>query len=208
MTALASIGTQVASGEPFGFPTVPAPHNRFAKEWRNVRDAWAIEHKMLDRCRIDREGCPSRSALQFLAVIDDARFQIGRARLGHVNRAINLKIRSMSDLRNYGVPEKWTAPLATFSNGAGDCTDYAIAKYFALGEIGISANNRRLVVVRFKLQHNMLHTVLAVRENQHWWILDNRRMSMIDAANDTEYFPLLEFSNRGVRRYKSVLSGM
>ena len=75
-------------------------------------------------------------------MIDEALGQTGRARLGHINRAINLAKRPMNDIANYGVPEIWKAPLATLANGAGDCTDYAIAKYYALGWIGVPANDR------------------------------------------------------------------
>ena len=106
----------------------------------------------------------------------------------------------MNDFANYGVPEIWKAPLATLANGAGDCTDYAIAKYYALGGIGVPANDRRLVMVRIKWLE-VEHAVLAVREGQHWLILDNRRMAIVDAADAIEYIPLLEFDHRGVRQF-------
>jgi len=128
---------QAEGDEPFGTATVPAPQEPHATDWRKVQDDWVIEREILERCRVDRERCPSRAALQFLTIVDGARNLAGRARLGYVNRAINLAIRPMNDLRNYKVPEIWTAPLATLANGAGDCTDYAIAKYYALGEVGI-----------------------------------------------------------------------
>ncbi len=189
-----------ADDEPFGVATVPAPQFLWTAEWRRVQDDWAVERGILDRCRVERERCPSDAALQFLTVIDEARVQIGRAQLGHVNRAINLAIRPMNDLANYGVPEIWKAPLATFTKGAGDCTDYAIAKYYALGEMGIPADDRRLVVVSIN-SLGVQHAVLAVREDQHWVILDNRRLVILDAADATEYVPLLEFDHRGVRQF-------
>jgi predicted transglutaminase-like cysteine proteinase len=199
--ALFCFSAQAESDEPFGTATVPAPLDPHATDWRKVQDDWVIEREILERCRVDRERCPSRAALQFLTIVDGARIQTGRARLGYVNRAINLAIRAMNDLRNYKVPEIWTAPLATLANGAGDCTDYAIAKYYALGEVGIPANDRRLVVVSDKSPGGQEHAVLAVREDQHWLILDNRRMAIVDAADATQYFPLLVVDHRGLRQF-------
>ena len=106
----------------------------------------------------------------------------------------------MSDLANYGVPEIWKTPLATLANGAGDCVDYAIAKYFALGEIGIPENNRRLLVVRIK-SSGTEHALLIVREDQRWLILDNLRMAIVDAADAKQYVPLIELDYRGVRQF-------
>jgi predicted transglutaminase-like cysteine proteinase len=202
--ALFSFSTHAEGDEPFGIATVPAPQNPRAADWRKVQDDWVIEREILARCRVDRERCPSRAALQFLTIVDGARVQTGRARLGYVNRAINLAIRPMNDLPNYGVPEIWTAPLATLANGAGDCTDYAIAKYYALGEVGIPANDRRLVVVSVKSLGGQEHAVLAVREDQHWLILDNRRMAIVDAADATQYFPSLVVDHRGVRQFVNM----
>ncbi len=197
--ALFVFSARAENDEPFGVVTVPAPENPYVADWRKVQDDWAVERGMLDRCRVERERCPSRVALQFLTIIDDARVQTGRAQLGYINRAINLAIRPMNDLANYGVAELWTAPLATLAKGVGDCTDYAIAKYYALGEVGIPANDRRMVVV-VSAKSQEKHTVLAVREDQHWLILDNRSMTIVE-ADTTQYVPLFVFDHRDVRQF-------
>ena len=72
----------------------------------------------------------------------------GRARLGEINRAINLKLKLMSELALYGAEDVWSSPLATLATGAGDCEDYAIAKFIALQEAGISADDLRIVILR------------------------------------------------------------
>ncbi|HEY6860906.1 MAG TPA: transglutaminase-like cysteine peptidase [Pseudolabrys sp.] len=196
--ALFGSSAQAENDEPFGVTTIPAPQNPYAADWHKVQDDWAVERRMLDQCRVEREHCPSRVALQFLTIIDGARVRTGRAQLGYVNRAINLAIRPMNDLANYGVEEIWTAPLATLARGAGDCTDYAIAKYYALGEAGIPANDRRVVVVSAKSREK--HAVLAVRDDQHWLILDNRGMAIVD-AKATQYVPLFVYDHRDVRQF-------
>jgi len=198
---LFGFSAQAESDEPFGTATVPAPQDPHAADWRKLQDDWVIEREILERCRVDRKRCLSRAALRFLTIVDGARVQTGRARLGYVNRAINLAIRPVNDIPNYGVPEIWTAPLATLTKGAGDCMDYAIAKYYALGEVGIPANDRRLVVVSIKSLGGQEHAVLAIREDQRWLILDNRRMTIVDADDATQYFPLLVVDHRGVQRF-------
>ncbi len=69
-------------------------------------------------CEGDREGCASQEALRFLAIVDAGRARDGRARFGEINRAINLAIRSASDLAAYGEPDVWATPLATFARGS------------------------------------------------------------------------------------------
>jgi len=200
---LLSFSAAAESDEPFGLATVPAPQNFYTADWREVLDDWTAERAMLDRCRAERERCPSDAALQLLSVIDEARAQTGRARLGFVNRAINLAIRPIHKRTNYSGPELWRTPVATLANGAGDCMNYAIAKYFALGELGISATDRRLVVVGMK-NVGQEHAVVAVREGPHWLILDNRSMTIVEAADATQYFPLLVFDHRGVQRVRDT----
>lgn len=115
---LFGLSAQAENDEPLGVATVPAPQSRYAADWRKAQDSWTVERGILDRCRAERERCPSRPALQFLTVIDQAQLQTGRARIGYINRAINLAIRPMGNFNNYVVSEKWKAPLATLATPA------------------------------------------------------------------------------------------
>jgi predicted transglutaminase-like cysteine proteinase len=77
----------------------------------------------------------------------------GRAKLELVNERINAEIHYTTDLVQWGVADLWSAPLDTnhkgsFDTGFGECEDYAIAKYVALREAGVSANDLRLLIVR------------------------------------------------------------
>jgi len=191
---LLAIGARAEVDEPFGFATVPDPQNRFAQHWQGVQRQWAVERGILHQCRADLAFC-APAAQRFLQIIDDTRALSGRIRLAHINRAINLTIKAKDDVTNYGVGEIWTTPLATLANGAGDCTDYAIAKYYLLGEVGIAENDRRLLIVSSKNPRD-IHAVLAVRAERRWLILDNKTLAIVDAG-DSGYAPLLEFTNRG-----------
>ncbi len=113
----------------------------------------------------------------------------GLARVGEVNRAVNLAIRPVSDQDQYGVPDIWASPLMTFGSGAGDCEDYAIAKYVALREAGMASGDLRLVVVYNRPAHEN-HMVAAARVDGRWRILDNRTMRLVADDEIADYTPL------------------
>src|ERR1700720_4398124 len=128
------------SAEPFGLFASPLSEGGLREKWLGVERKLDDERVQLALCDGDRARCVSPAALQFLAIVDNARAREGRARLGEINRAINLAIRPMSDLAQYGAIDVWSSPLATFEHGAGDCEDYAIAKFVALRLAGIAAS--------------------------------------------------------------------
>ena len=133
-------------------------------------------------------------------MIADGRAHDGRARIGVINRAINLAIRPMTDLAQWGVVDRWTAPLATLASGRGDCEDYAIAKYVALREAGVAENDVRLVIVR-DLASGEDHAVVAARADERWIVLDNRRLTFVEDAAMPHVLPLFAFDQDGVKRF-------
>jgi predicted transglutaminase-like cysteine proteinase len=157
---------------------------------------------VLALCRASPGDCPSVPTRRFLAIIASAQARQGRARLGEINRAINLSIRPMSDLAQYGVVDLWTSPLATLATGAGDCEDYAIAKYVALREAGLSSQDLRLLIVRdTKLRED--HAVVVARLDGRWLVLDNRRLVLLEDVQLKQYAPMFEIDDDGVKRLVS-----
>src|SRR6202165_2128098 len=188
------------SAEPFGLFASTLPGGALRQKWLGVERKLDDERVQLALCDGDRERCVSPAALQFLAIVDTARAREGRARLGEINRAINLAIRPMSDETQYGEIDVWSTPLVTFAHGAGDCEDYAIAKFVALRMAGISPDDLRLVIMRDAV-HGEDHAVAAVRLDGHWLTLDNRRMAMVEDANIRNYRPLFVINQSGAMRY-------
>lgn len=68
-----------------------------------------------------------------------------RTRLEAINRFFNERVRWRSDVELWGQDDFWTTPLQLLARGAGDCEDYAIAKYAALRAAGVPAERLRLV---------------------------------------------------------------
>jgi len=171
---------------PFGLAATDS--GSFAARWHILQPVIAVERRILALCRSNPAICTA-AAVKFGAIIEAARSRSGLARVGEVNRAVNLAIRPMSDLAQYGVPDIWASPLMTFGSGAGDCEDYAIAKYVALLEAGMAGDDLRLVVVYNRPAHED-HMVAAARVEGRWRILDNRTMRLVSDDEVDDYAPL------------------
>ena len=170
------------------------------EKWLNLEREVDDERLVLRMCEENRESCQSRAALQLLAIVDSGRTLEGRARLGTINRAINLAIHPMSDLAQYGEIDVWSSPLLTFTTGSGDCEDYAIAKFVALRWAGIPPEDLRIVIMRDTIGGEV-HAVAAARLDGHWLTLDNRRMAMVEDAYIRNYRPLYVIDQYGVMQY-------
>jgi predicted transglutaminase-like cysteine proteinase len=185
--------------EPFGLFTFRAPEGSLWHKWRGVESDVAKEQAVLDRCRENAEACPSHAA-QFLRVIRAVKAKSGREQLDEANRAVNMAIHYMSDYAQHGEADRWSAPLASFATGKGDCEDYAIAKYVALSEAGFPREELRLLLVRDRSVRQD-HAVLAARLDGHWLILDSRRSDLMNDADATSFTPLYAINHRGVQLF-------
>ena len=183
----------------FGLESVAVARGEILTKWNRVAAEIAADRDVLRRCREAAATCPA-SAQKLLAVIAEGQAREGRARIGTINRAINLAIKPMSDLAQWGVIDRWSAPLETLSSGRGDCEDYAIAKYVALGEAGFSEDKLRLVIVR-DLGLGEDHAILAVRDSEKWLLLDNRRLVLVEDGELQRVEPLFAFNRDGVREF-------
>jgi predicted transglutaminase-like cysteine proteinase len=181
-------GNTTVLPEPSGRqPTLPYEVSDASANWTELQSRIRAEEKTLAACRSGDSPCPA-AARRFLSIVELGRRRQGRAQLGEINRAVNLSIKPVSDWTQYGVDDYWSAPIATLSAGAGDCEDYAIVKYLALRESGISPDDLQLLIVRDIKRHTN-HAVLAVHQDEGWLILDNRTLIMVDAEEARHYYP-------------------
>lgn len=184
------------SAEPFGVFAFAMSTGSLRQKWFALKEQLDDDMVQLALCDGDRDNCASPAALRLLAIVDQARSRDGRARLGEINRAVNLAIRAADD----GADDVWSSPLATFASGAGDCEDYAIAKLAALRLAGVAPEDLRIVVVR-DVRAGEAHAVAAARLEGHWLMLDNRRMAMVEDDNARTYQPLFVLYQSAVLKY-------
>jgi predicted transglutaminase-like cysteine proteinase len=189
----------LSPAQPFGRDAVPLRTGEILEKWRGVQADIGAENEILARCRAGSERCPG-VARQFLAIVDGAAARGGRARIRLINRGINLAIRPMSDLEQWGVDDRWSAPLDTLTTGLGDCEAYAIAKYVALIAAGLDPADVRLVIVR-DLATGEDHAVAAARDDGDWLILDNLNRALIEDTGVHNAAPLFVIDPDGVKIY-------
>lgn len=157
-------------------------------------------------CRGDAANCYATAALRYIALIEAARRLEGRARLAEVNRTVNAAMVYTSDLVQHGVPDLWSAPLASFASGRGDCEDYAVAKYVALRQAGTSEDDLRILLVRDRAV-GQYHAVLAARQDGRWLVLDNRWPDLREDSDMASFTPLFVLDHRGVSLFAAPYAG-
>jgi len=197
------------SAEPFALPASPLFSGGVQQKWLGLQRRLDDELVQLALCDGDRDGCVSPAALKLLAIVDAGRAREGRARFGEINRAVNLAIRPMSDLAQYGEIDVWASPLMAFARGAGDCEDYAIAKMVALRLAGTAPDDLRIVIVHDPLRGED-HAIAAARLDGRWLTLDNRRMAMVEDIDARTYRPIFVIDREHAKRYEAaqLLAGM
>ena len=167
--------------EPFELRASEIADRNLQDKWTTVLEDVASEAQILAPCLLTGSNCGSAAARQFAEIITLARLHTGRAKLGEVNRAINLAMRRVSDMAQYGVADFWASPLRALEKGAGDCEDFAIAKYVALRAAGIADRDLELLIVH---DQQLLedHAIVAARLDTQWLILDNRRLPLLGVS--------------------------
>jgi predicted transglutaminase-like cysteine proteinase len=182
-------------------PPRAKPDTALIGKWRVLRERMRQEERVVTLCRRDPATCPSEAATQFMAIADAALSREGRARIGEINRAVNLAIRPVSDEKRHGAhgADVWTPPLATLAAGQGDCEDYAIAKLALLWAAGIPERDTRFVIVR-DARAGEDHALAMVRHEGRWLALDNRRFTLIE-ADHLAYRPLFLAAGEDLRAF-------
>lgn len=125
-------------------------------------------------------------------------------RLRDVNEFFNRRLLFQDDARVWGRPDYWASPLETLAKGAGDCEDFAIAKFFTLVAAGVPAHQLRLVYVRARLGRTAdlteAHMVLAwyATPEAEPLVLDNLISEVRPASRRPDLAPVFSFNAEGL----------
>lgn len=122
-----------------------------------------------------------------------------REKLEKTNHFFNSKIRFANDIDVWGVEDYWATPFEFLGKGAGDCEDFAIAKYFTLRAMGVSDEKLKITYVK-ALQYNIHHMVLTYYSDPtaEPLVLDNLLDSINPAAKRTDLMPIFSFNGSGL----------
>ena len=181
----------------FGMETEPVA-GEVAAKWRAVEADIDREQQVLARCR-EQEACPV-VAQNLLDIVAEGAGRSGLARVGLINRAVDLAITPTSDEAQWGVADHWSPPFETLQTHRGDCEDYAIVKYVALLQAGLPHHDAKIVILRNLLPRED-HAAVAARVDGQWLILDNRHLMLVPDTKMVGSIPKFVLDEDGTRRF-------
>jgi len=194
----ASATNDEQAGQLFGMDTEPVTDGALLDKWRRVEAIITKDLEVIAECQASKP-CPA-PAQKLIDLSLEGASRSGRARVGVINRAVDLAISPVSDERQWGVSDHWSDPLETLHSNSGDCEDFAIVKYAALLAAGLSKAAVKIVVLRNRLP-NEDHAVVAVRVDHQWLILDNRTLTLVRDTDVMRAIPKFVLDDQGVRRF-------
>ena len=120
-------------------------------------------------------------------------------KLNAVNRFFNKQVRYVEDIDLWHQVDYWETPIEALWKGAGDCEDYAIAKYFTLRRLGIPSDKLRITYVK-ALQYNQAHMVLTYYASPTATplVLDNLIGEIRPASQRKDLLPVYAFNAEGL----------
>lgn len=187
-------------GTLFGMETEPLAASAISEKWDHAKSEIGRELEVVAECH--RSGACPTDAQKLIDLSAAGAGRTGRAKVGFINRAVDLAIKPMSDDAQWGEADHWSAPFETLRSSRGDCEDYAIVKYLALLEAGISRDDLKIVILKNVLPHED-HAVVVVRVDDQWLILDNRTLTMVRDIDVMQATPEFVLDQAGARRFVS-----
>lgn len=155
---------------------------------------------------LERFGQPASALVaDWRRMLQDAQGQPEQARLERVNTFFNRRVRFEDDALIWNTNDYWATPLETMGRRAGDCEDFAIAKYVSLRLLGVPADKLRLIYVRAQIggtsspvsQAHMVVGYYPTPESEPL-ILDNLIGEIRPAARRPDLFPVFSFNDAGL----------
>ena len=138
-------------------------------------------------------------------LLQDSAGSSPQAQLGQVNDFFNRRVKFGEDQDIWGQSDYWATPMETLGRGAGDCDDFAIAKYFTLLLLNIPNEKMRLIYVQARLgginsSIRQAHMVLAYYPTPEVepLILDNLVSDMQPASRRPDLLPVFSFNTQGL----------
>lgn len=118
-----------------------------------------------------------------------------REQLNAVNRFFNQQLSFQDDTRIWRQTDYWATPVESLIKAAGDCEDYALAKYFSLRHLGIPSEKLRITYVK-ALTQNQAHMVLTFHSSPTAdpLVLDNLIGEIRPASQRKDLLPVYAFN--------------
>jgi predicted transglutaminase-like cysteine proteinase len=164
--------------------------------------AWDLDRMSAAAQRLGPNATAGVKALQTL--LPTLQGQPVASQLQAINEFYNRRVAFRDDMTVWGRNDFWATPLEMLGRGAGDCEDYAIAKYLTLVGIGVPAPQLRLVYVRARIGGpggpEQAHMVLAwyAAPDAEPQILDNLVTEIRPSSRRQDLQPVFSFNAEGL----------
>lgn len=127
-------------------------------------------------------------------------------KLKAVNNYFN-RIKYLSDQEHWGKNDYWATMFEFIGSGAGDCEDFATAKYFSLKLLGVADKKMELTYVKLTTKQKKFdanHMVLSYfnTPNTVPILLDNANLRLALASDRPDINPIFSFNANGLLKSK------
>jgi predicted transglutaminase-like cysteine proteinase len=141
------------------------------------------------------------------SVIENAKSKDILHKLKDVNDFWN-KLRYKRDIVHWKKNDYWATPFEFLGTGAGDCEDYAIAKYYSLKKLGVPDSKLRITYVKLKrsrTKYEEAHMVLTYyhKPDATPIVLDNVNKKLKLATKRPDLRPIYSFNATGLWQAKN-----
>lgn len=166
----------------------------------------AVDFDRMQTVLSQRFGPAARESFRdWQKLLQSSADQAAPAQLRRVNDFYNRRIRFGEDQSIWGQSDYWATPMETLGRGAGDCEDFAIAKYFTLLLLNVPDEKLRLIYVQARLggvnsSITQAHMVLAYYPSPEAepLILDNLIDDLLPASRRQDLLPVFSFNSLGL----------
>lgn len=171
-----------------------------------------LSQEVLNRVEAKFGKTASTKLMSWEELIKNNRNAAEIEKLTLTNRFFNEQIRFVNDIDLYNQKDYWATPIEFICRQAGDCEDFAIAKYFTLKAMGVSEKKLNIAYVK-ALQYNIHHMVLTYYSapGAEPLVLDNLVDGIKPASKRKDLLPIFSFNGAGLwlakERGKGKLAG-
>lgn len=171
-----------------------------------VPSALSLDFGRALRIMTQRFGASAAQSLRdWAAMMADVRGAPEVDRLRRVNVFFNRRIQFEDDSKVWGQADYWATPLETIGQGAGDCEDLAIGKYFTLKELGVPIGRMRITYVKARIggpesKLTQAHMVVSYYSTPDAdpLVLDNLITDIRVASRRPDLIPVFSFDSEGL----------
>ncbi|MCX2522629.1 transglutaminase-like cysteine peptidase [Larsenimonas rhizosphaerae] len=111
------------------------------------------------------------------------------------NDFFNNRAAFKDDIVVWGEEDYWATPVEFLGRGAGDCEDFAMAKYYTLIQLGVPDSRMRLHYVKY-IPYDQFHMVLTYQKSATAMplVLDNIDKNIVPASRRSDLLPVYSFN--------------